>query len=125
MANACQKFTTETHLAETTRIIVIEENYKRIDDTKKADICRAITTILTESSKHQVLKAFKWHTMQSLTRPAEFWEALAKVAPNLQHLSFNFSMHELHRMEELGISVRMLLSYDTGSNSFFFVFHSG
>jgi hypothetical protein len=35
-----------------------------------------------------------------------FWEALAKVAPRLQHLSFNFYNHELHRMKEKGISVR-------------------
>ena len=68
---------------------------------------RAITTILTDCSKHQKLEAFKWHSLdQSSTRPAEFWEALTKLAPNLQHLSFNFHIHELDRMKETGIWVR-------------------
>jgi hypothetical protein len=61
-----------------------------------------------------MLEAFKWDTVpawlrspdDTSTRPAEFWEALAKVAPNLQHLSLDFYTHELNRMKERGISVR-------------------
>ncbi len=137
IANASKKFAAEPQLAETTRIIVIEEiddeesDDEEIVDTKRENTFRAITTILTECSKHQVLEAFKWHTTpdDSSTRPAEFWEALAKVAPKLQHLSFDFHNHELRRMEEKGISVRggsleSLLSDITGSNAFC-VFHSG
>ena len=75
---------------------------------KRENKFRAVTTILTECSKHRMLEAFKWHTGpdNTSTRPAEFWEALAKVAPNLQHLSLDFYTHELHRTKEMGISVR-------------------
>jgi len=106
--NASERFSAEPQWAETTQTIVIEEKYEKIDDTKRESKFRAITNILMECSKHRVLEAFKWRTGRdaSSTRPAEFWEALAKVAPTLQHLSFNFYSHELHRMEETGVSVR-------------------
>ena len=105
--DAAKNFVAKPQLAETTKVIIIEE----IDDTMREDKFRAVTTILTECSKHMVLKAFKWHAGlvlkwdDSSTRPAEFWEALTKLAPNLQHLSLDFYTHELHRMKETGISV--------------------
>ena len=107
--NASKEFSAQPQLAETTQIIVIEEKHQEIDDIKKENKFRAITSILTDCSKHRKLEALKWHTGRddSLTRPAEFWEALSKTAPNLQHLSFNFYTHELHRMKEKGISVRV------------------
>ena len=48
----------------------------------------------------------KWDMDDNSTRPAEFWEALTQVAPQLQHLSLEFYAHELQRMKETGISVR-------------------
>ena len=106
--DASKKLATEPHLAETTQTVVIEEKRKSIDETMRENQFRAITTILTECSKHRVLEAFKWRTGldDSSTRPAEVWEALAKVAPNLQHLSLDFYTHELGRMNDTGISVR-------------------
>jgi hypothetical protein len=106
--NAGKTFAAEAKLAETTQIIDIEENDEEIDETKRENKFRAITTILTECSKHRKLEAFKWDTYpnDSSTRPAEFWEALTKVAPKLQHLSLDFYTHELQRMKETGISVR-------------------
>ena len=106
--DASKKLATEPQLAETTQIVVIEEKPKGIDETTRENQFRAITSILTECSKHRVLEAFKWRTGSddSSTRPAEFWEALAKVAPTLQHLSLDFYPHELCRMNETGISVR-------------------
>ena len=101
-----------SQLAETTQVIIIneeeDEEDEEIDDTKRENKFRAITTILTECSKHRVLEAFKWYTGSSMkwdmddtsTRPAEFWEALTQVAPQLQHLSLDFYTHELHRMKE-------------------------
>ena len=85
--NASKKFTAEPQLAETTQIIIIEENEEEenkeeenkeedeeIDDTKRENKFRAITGILTDCSKHRKLEAFKWHTScyDSSTRPAEF-----------------------------------------------------
>ena len=99
----------KTFAAETTQIIVIEEKDEKVDDIRKEHKFRAITSILRECSKHRMLEAFKWHTGpadSNSTRPAEFWEALTSVGPNLQHLSFNFYTHELHRIKETGISVR-------------------
>ena len=110
--DASKTFAAEPQLAETTQVIIIEEIDEETDDTMRENKFRAITTILTECSKHMVLEAFKWHTGlilkwdDSSTRPAEFWEALSKVAPKLQHLSLDFHTHELHRMNEMGISVR-------------------
>ena len=119
--NAGKTFTAEPQLAETTQVIIINEEEEdgedgEIDDTKRENKFRAITTILTECSKHRVLEAFKWYTGSSTpvkwdkddnsTRPAEFWEALTQVAPQLQHLSLEFYAHELQRMKETGISVR-------------------
>jgi len=107
IVNASKTFAAEPQLAETTQIIVIEEKHEEIDDTKRENKFRAITAILMECSKHRVLEAFKWSGRDnSSTRPAELWEALAKVAPKLQHLSLSFHNHELHRMKEKGISVR-------------------
>jgi hypothetical protein len=82
---------------------------KKLRPPRRTNISRAITTILTACSKHQVLEAFKWEEVdydEDWTRPAEFWEALTEVAPKLQHLSFGFYAHELRRMHETGISVR-------------------
>ena len=89
-----KSFAAEPQLAETTQVIIIEEYDDEIDGTKMEEKFRAITTILTECSKHRVLKAFKWHmgytrllrneVHDTSTRPAEFWEALAKVAPLLK-----------------------------------------
>jgi hypothetical protein len=122
--NASKAFAANPQLAETTQIIIIEEEElqeelqeedeqeqkkdQEIDDTKRENRFRAITAILTDCSKHGKLEALKWHSSpdDSSTRPAEFWEALTKLAPSLQHLSFNFHIHELHRMKEMGISVR-------------------
>jgi hypothetical protein len=103
--NAGNAFAAEPQLAETTQVIVIDEEHKEIDDTERENKFRAITTILTNCSKYGKLEALKWHTGGdgSSTRPAEFWEALTKLAPNLQHLSFDFYTHELNRM--MGISV--------------------
>jgi len=111
--NASKRFAAEPQWAETTQTIVIEEKHEDIDDTKREDVFRAITAILVDCSKHQVLKAFKWQTRGggSWTRPAEFWEALAEVAPMLQHFSFNFFSHELRRMAETGVSVRHPLNH--------------
>jgi hypothetical protein len=109
--NASKRFAAEPRLAETMQIIVIEEKPEKdreIDDTDREHKFRAVTAILTECSKHEVLEAFRWHSQGvSSTRPAEFWEALTKVAPKLQHLGFNFHTHELHRMDKMGISVMM------------------
>ena len=118
--NACNAFTSEPQLAETVQIIVIEEKHKEIDDTRRENKFRAITSILTDCSKHRKLEALKWHTGpdDSSTRPAEFWEALNKVAPNLQHLSFNFYTHELHRMKEMGILVRGRIFLNSCSRTF-------
>ena len=125
--NASKAFGDNPLLAETMRVIIIEEEEEEEEEVDLGDVqeddgeefqedeedeetvqkrenkFRAITTILTDCSK---LEAFKWHSLdQSSTRPAEFWEALTKLAPNLQHLSFNFHIHELDRMKEMGISV--------------------
>lgn len=120
IVNASKTFAAEPQLAKTTRIIVIQEMREKIDDTQREHKFHAITTILTECSKHQVLEGFKWHTGldDSSTRPAELWEALAKVAPTLQDLSLYFHSHELRRMEEKGISVRGGSSHITSSNAF-------
>jgi hypothetical protein len=86
IVNASKTFAAEPQLAETTQIIVIEEKREKIDDTKRENKFRAITTILTECSKHRVLEAFKWRTGldDSSTRPAEllggFSQSCAKVA---------------------------------------------
>ena len=134
--NASKAFAANPQLAETMQIIIIEEEVQEDDDEEddekevqdgehdeevfqeedeedenklqeRENKFRAITTILMDCSKHQKLEAFKWHSLdQSSTRPAEFWEALTKLAPNLQHLNFNFHIHELDRMKETGISVR-------------------
>ena len=128
--NASKAFAANPQLAETMQIIIIEEvqedDEEEVQDEEhdeelfqeedeedenklreRENKFRAITTILTDCSKHQKLEAFKWHSLdQSSIRPAEFWEALTKLAPNLQHLSFNFHIHELDRMKETGISVR-------------------
>ena len=133
--NASKAFADNPLLAETMRVIIIEEEDDEEEEEeeeeevevdlgdvqeddeeefqedeedeetlqKRENKFRAITTILTDCSK---LEAFKWHSLdQSSTRPDEFWEALTKLAPNLQHLSFNFHIHELDRMKEMGISV--------------------
>ena len=138
--DASKAFADNPQLAETMRVIVIEERVEDDDDEeeddeevtedeegegddvqeddgeefqededddetlqKRENKFRAIATILTDCSK---LEAFKWHSLdQSSTRPAEFWEALTKLAPKLQHLNFNFHIHELDRMKEMGISV--------------------
>jgi hypothetical protein len=119
--NASKVFAANPQLAETTQIIIIEEELQEEDEDeeqeqeedeeinviKRENEIRAITTILTDCSNHGKLEAFKWHSLEdSSTRPAEFWEALTKLAPNLQHFSFNFHIHELHRMKETGILVR-------------------
>ena len=106
--DASKKLAAEPRLAETVQIVVVEDKHGRIDEIMRENQFRAITTILTECAKHRVLEAFKWRTGSgdSSTRPAEFWEALAKVAPNLQHLSLDFYTHELGRMNDTGISVR-------------------
>ena len=126
--NAGKTFTADPQLAETTQIIIIDddeedeedewdgwdEEDEEIDYAKRENKFRAITSILMECSKHRVLEAFKWYTgttsnwdtSNTSTRPAEFWEALTQVAPNLQHLSLDFYTHELQRMKETGISVR-------------------
>ena len=84
-----------------------QEEDEEVDNTKIDNKFRAITAILTDCSRHGKLEAFKWHSRDgSSTRPAEFWQALTKVAPTLQHFSFNFHVHELHRMKKMGISVR-------------------
>ena len=62
--NAGKTFTAEPQLAETTQVIIINEEEEdgedgEIDDTKRENKFRAITTILTECSKHRVLEAFK------------------------------------------------------------------
>ena len=118
IVNASKEFAANPQLAETTQIIVIEEELQeqdepeqeedeKVDNTKIDNKFRAITAILTDCSKHGKLEAFKWHSQDgSSIRPAEFWHALTKVAPTLQHFSFNFHVHELHRMKEMGISVR-------------------
>ena len=129
--NASKAFADNPLLAETVRVIVIEEEddeeeeeeeevdlgdvqeddgeeFQEDEDDdetlqKRENKFRAIATILTDCSK---LEAFKWHSLnRSSTRPAEFWEALTQLAPNLQHLNFNFHIHELDRMKEMGISV--------------------
>jgi len=55
--NASKTFAAEPHLAETTQVIVIEEKdhdeFEEIDDTKRENKFCAITTILTECSKHR------------------------------------------------------------------------
>ena len=56
-------------MAETTQVIIINEEEEdgedgEIDDTKRENKFRAITTILTECSKHRVLEAFKWYTVR-------------------------------------------------------------
>ena len=87
IVNASKAYAAEPMLAETTQTIIIEEEDEEIDDTKRENKFRAITSILTDCLKHRKLEAFKWHTdweaQASWTRPAEFWEALTKDAPNL------------------------------------------
>ena len=116
--NASKTFAAEPKLAETTQIIDIdEEKDEEIDDTKTENKFRAITTILTDCSKHRKLEAFKWRACpdDTSTRPAEFWEALTRLAPILQHLSFNFYTHELHRMKEDRKSTRLNSSHPVSS----------
>ena len=121
--NAGKAFAANPQLAETTQIIVIneeieddeedqeedeqeQEDYEEVYNIMIDNKFRAITAILTDCSRYGKLEAFNWHSGDaSTTRPAEFWQALTKVAPTLQHLSFNFHLRELYRMEEMGISV--------------------
>ena len=55
--NASKEFAAQPQLAETTQIIVIEEKHQEIDDIKKENKFRAITSILTDCSKHRKLEA--------------------------------------------------------------------
>ena len=54
---AAQPQLAQPQLAETTQIIVIEEKHQEIDDIKKENKFRAITSILTDCSKHRKLEA--------------------------------------------------------------------
>ena len=57
--NASKASATEPKLAETTQVIVIEKEHEEIDDTKRENKFRAITSILTDCLKAPEARGFK------------------------------------------------------------------
>jgi hypothetical protein len=84
-----------------------EANVKR-NTTQAQSFCTEITFILEAMAGTRCLQSFKWtvdyYDSPIPSRPKQYWEALAKIAPTLKHLHMSFYTHEIHALTKQSLN---------------------